>query len=1226
MRLTENFNKDWYFVKASDMSAAESMEWKSVTLPHTWNAVDGQDGGNDYYRGTCLYIKDFKKPEFYKEGDLIFLEFCGAAMAAAVSVNGKQLGIHKGGYSTFRVDMTETLKEENRICVAVDNSANDRIYPQKADFTFYGGLYRDVNLICVPTSHFELEKDGTPGIKVTPVVQGDQAEVAVEVWVCGTAQSVHFSIVGLPAVENGLAADSRLTLDAEVTDGKAVAVFTLENVHLWNGVEDPFLYTAMAELIEDGEAVDQVWTRFGCRTIAFDAEKGFLLNDRAYPLRGVSRHQDRAGLGNALTVKEHREDMEIIKEIGANTVRLAHYQHAQEFYDLCDENGLIVWAEIPYITQHMPSGRRNTLDQMRELITQCYNHPSIVCWGLSNEITASGSAMASTDAMEDLLENHRLLNSLCHSMDATRPTTMAHVFMLETDSPLISIADIGSYNLYYGWYVGELTENEEFFDAYHHKFPDRVIGFSEYGADANPQYQSASPERGDYSETYQCVYHEHLLKIIEERPYLWATHVWNLFDFAADGRDEGGKHGENQKGLVTMDRKCKKDAFYLYKAHWSGIPFVHICGRRYVNRAEENTEIKVYSNQPEVSLFVDGSLVETKTGNRIFTFQVPISGEHTIEARCKMEADTVGLDVYDKITIQKVTDSDASYQMIKREEVVNWFDKEELDPACYSIQDTMGEVMATSAGAAIIGRMMEKARASRGDVAQSASDNPVLQKMLAKMTIQNILKQAGDAISGDEIRSLNAALQKIRKSTAVTGQKISLSVDSQLTQVFGCEEGRALFDKFLPGMRDLVMKQEAMSGFTVRKLVSYSRGAIKEDVLAALDKELRTVEVWVEAEDQKTKEYTSRQPLTDGAAEIVKEPEHTAIYPGRSWRDTEGKRIQAHGGALFYEDGTYYWYGENKDRTDGECPVWTWGIRAYSSQDLYNWKDLGLIIEPDLEHREAGMYPEHHVERPHILKCEATKKYVCWIKQSGEEACFLIMQADAFTGPYKVAVENYRPFGMKVGDFDIAKDTATGKVYLYMDGDHAGIFGMELSEDLLKAEKVITRQYENLYAPFCREAPAVFEHDGKKYMLTSGMSGYIPNKSDAAVSDSFAEPFVSIGNPHVADHTNSSFNSQISQVFQVPGKKNLYIAIADRWVPGYPIDAERADIIERAIASHYEPERYQVTQQERQEFMSSPMLEGANTSIADYVWLPLTFEGDKLQICWRDEWKLEDFE
>lgn len=306
--------------------------------------------------------------------------------------------------------------------------------------------------------------------------------------------------------------------------------------------------------------------------------------------------------------------------------------------------------------------------------------------------------------------------------------------------------------------------------------------------------------------------------------------------------------------------------------------------------------------------------------------------------------------------------------------------------------------------------------------------------------------------------------------------------------------------------------------------------------------------------------------------------------------------------------------------------MWTWGIRSYSSQDLCNWEDMGLIIEPDLEHPEAGMYPEHHIDRPHIVKCRKTGKYVCWLKQSGEEACFLILQADVFTGPYTVVAENYRPFGIKVGDFDIAEDDATGKAFLYMDGDHTGILGMELSEDFLRAEKVVSRQYENLHAPFSREAPAVFQREGKKYMLTSGMSGYIPNRSDAAVSDSFTEPFVSVGDPHVADETRASFNSQISQVFQVPGKKNLYIAIADRWVPRYPVDAGLADLIERVIASHYDPERYQVTAQERQEFMGSPMLEAANTSIADYVWLPLTFEGDQVRICWQDEWTPEDYE
>lgn len=435
-------------------------------------------------------------------------------------------------------------------------------------------------------------------------------------------------------------------------NGYAAAEFLLENAHLWNGVEDPYLYRVAAVF-----GGDEISARFGCRTFGFDAEKGFFLNGKAYPLRGVSRHQDRKGLGNALTIKEHREDLEIVREIGANTLRLAHYQHAQEFYDLCDEYGIIVWAEIPYITQHMPNGKENTITQMRELITQCYNHSSICCWGLSNEITASGTIMMpsgnASDGMEDLLENHRILNDLCHRMDRTRPTTMAHVFMLETDSPLIEIADIGSYNLYFGWYLGELEQNDSFFDSYHAEHPNRVMGFSEYGADANPRFQSAHPEKGDYTESYQCVYHEHLLKCIEERPWLWATHVWNLFDFGADGRDEGGKRGENQKGLVTFDRSVKKDAFYLYKAAWSKTPFVHLCGRRYADRAEGKTEIKVYSNQREVGLYVDGREYARKEGERIFLFEVELSGEHTITAQAG--------ECTDAMTIRRVETPDPDY-------------------------------------------------------------------------------------------------------------------------------------------------------------------------------------------------------------------------------------------------------------------------------------------------------------------------------------------------------------------------------------------------------------------------------------------------------------------------------------------------------------------------------------------------------------------------------------
>ena len=730
MRTILNFNKNWVFCKTGKVPDCLPEDWERVTLPHTWNAYDGQDGGNDYWRGTAMYCKAFDRPDW---SGRVFLEFLGAAMTADVYVNGQRLAHHEGGYSTFRVDITDALEEKNLLCVAVDNSENDRVYPQKADFTFYGGLYRDVNLICVPDTHFELVKDGTPGIQVTPMVSDDlrTATVTVETW--QKAGPVTYTLNG----------ESKTV---ESVEGHASAEFILENVHLWDGVNDPYLYTVTATL----DSGDTLATRFGCRKIGFDAEKGFLLNGRAYPLRGVSRHQDRAGLGNVLTVREHREDMEIIREIGANTVRLAHYQHAQEFYDLCDEYGIIAWAEIPYITQHMPNGRANTLSQMKELITQCYNHPSIVCWGLSNEISVNGMS-------EDLLDNHRELNKLCHAMDKTRPTTMAHAFMLEPDSPLIGIADIGSYNLYFGWYLGSLEQNDSFFDEYHTKFPDRVMGFSEYGADANPQFQASRPEQGDYSETYQCVYHEHILNLIEKRPWLWATHLWNLFDFAADGRDEGGKKGVNQKGLVTMDRKLKKDAFYLYKAAWNKAePFVHLCGSRYVDRAEGETEIKVYSNLPEITLLVDGKTLETKAGKTVFAFQIPISGAHTIEAKSGPYSDAM--------QIRRVEKANPAYRFGSSGGVANWFDEEDFDSTCFSIRDTMGTLMQNPATAKIVGALMAKATASRGDVAKSASGNQNLQKMMASMSLQNLIKQAGEnVVPPGAVKQLNAALQKIKK-------------------------------------------------------------------------------------------------------------------------------------------------------------------------------------------------------------------------------------------------------------------------------------------------------------------------------------------------------------------------------------------------------------------------------------------------------------------------------
>ena len=362
------------------------------------------------------------------------------------------------------------------------------------------------------------------------------------------------------------------------------------------------------------------------RTFSVDPKKGFFLNGRPYPLHGVSRHQDWKGIGNALTKEHHDADMAMIREVGANTIRLAHYQHDQYFYDLCDQYGMVVWAEIPYISEHMPNGRENTLSQARELVAQNYNHPCIVVWGVSNEITIS------TKDKADMLDNHRVLNDLYHQLDPTRLTTLACYAMCGPFNKTAHITDVVSWNLYLGWYVPGLFLNDFWIDFFHKCYPDRPLGYSEYGCEAMPNLHSSKPHRGDHTEEYQCIYHEYMLRCFEHRPFLWATHVWNMFDFAADARDQGGEPGMNHKGLVTFDRKTKKDGFYIYKAWWSDEPFVHICGSRYVDRPESTIKVKVYSNQGRVALYANGKLVEEKAGDKVFEFKVPLEGDVELKA------------------------------------------------------------------------------------------------------------------------------------------------------------------------------------------------------------------------------------------------------------------------------------------------------------------------------------------------------------------------------------------------------------------------------------------------------------------------------------------------------------------------------------------------------------------------------------------------------------------
>ena len=402
MRTIFNLNQNWRFAKgAAEFPSVRPTEWEDVTLPHSWNAVDGQDGGNDYYRGACVYTRTLDKAEL-AEGQRHFLEINGANSTSWVYLNGEQLARHDGGYSTYRVDLTDKLQDTNELAIVVDNSPNQEVYPQMADFTFYGGLYRNVNLISVPATHFDLSYFGGSGIQVTPVVEGKDAKVTVKTYLTDFAEGDQIRYTVLDADGNTV---------CQETTAEAVCDFTLTDVNLWNGKKNPYLYRAVATILRGEEELDSVSARFGCRSYEIDPARGFILNGEEYPLRGVARHQDRWGFGNALLPEHHREDIELICEVGATTVRLAHYQHDQYFYDLCDEKGLVIWAEIPYISKHMPGGRENTISQMKELIVQNYNHPCIVVWGLSNEITMNGAKDP------DHLDNHRVLNALVHEMD-----------------------------------------------------------------------------------------------------------------------------------------------------------------------------------------------------------------------------------------------------------------------------------------------------------------------------------------------------------------------------------------------------------------------------------------------------------------------------------------------------------------------------------------------------------------------------------------------------------------------------------------------------------------------------------------------------------------------------------------------------------------------------------------------------------------------------------------
>ncbi len=742
MREITCINDNWQFYKdCSDIGIEKGGE--TVNLPHTWNAKDGQDGGNDYFRGKCVYKKILKLSDLPK-GENHYIEIEGANSSAEVFVNGTKVTSHDGGYSTFRANISDFLEKKNEIAIIVDNSPNDSVYPQMADFTFYGGLYRDVKIITVPKTHFELDYFGGAGIKVTPEVSEENADVKIEVFVTCMQKGdmVSFEI---------LDGDEKLIVESTVFSKEAN--FKIEKARLWNGRIDPYLYRAKASIVRNGEKLDTVSANFGCRSFRVDSNGGFILNGNRYCLRGVSRHQDWAGIGNALLPEHHERDMQLILELGATSVRLAHYQHAQYFYDLCDKEGIIVWAEIPYISNHLERGNENAENQLRELVVQNYNHPSIVVWGLSNEITMTGSTV-------EMFDNHKKLNALAHELDPTRLTGVACVSMCDIDEPYVHITDLVAYNHYFGWYGGETDMNGPWFDNFHSKYPNKPIGVSEYGCEGL-NYHSSSPVQGDYTEEYQAYYHEELIKQLYTRNYIWSAYVWNMFDFGADARSEGGEHGINHKGLVSFDRKYKKDAFYAYKAWLSDEPFVHIAGKRYVDRVEAETKVTVYSNCEEVELFANGvSLGKKSSREHFFYFNVKNEGRTTLKAVSGKCCDTA--------EIRKVDTPNEDYILKEKNAVLNWFDIEEPEGR-FSLNDKVSDIVKHEKGKhwfTKLGKYIENAMKNGKSKVAGFDLGEGVMKMLGGFTVLRLTGMLGMMdvnFTKEELLTFNKELNQIEK-------------------------------------------------------------------------------------------------------------------------------------------------------------------------------------------------------------------------------------------------------------------------------------------------------------------------------------------------------------------------------------------------------------------------------------------------------------------------------
>lgn len=725
MRKVYSLNQDWLF---------DSVE---INLPHSWNAAGNVERGLHIYEKTLIVHKRHRREQ-------LFLEFLGANSVCRVFLNNTLIGEHRGGYSTFRFNITAFYdwNTQNRLTVEVDNSPTQDVSPLNGDFTIYGGLYRSVNLICVPESHFDLMFYGSEGIIIqSEVDEKDVGTVRIKSHVVnGLGLEIRYAVKDENSKEICISTVSALHSTHEVS---------VDNCNRWGGKVRPYLYTLAAELRSGDEILDEVMLSFGFRNCEMHSEKGFLLNGQPLRINGVAKHQDFDEIGNAIT-KEHLDlDFELMSEIGANALRLSHYQHNRETYDYCDEYGLITWAEIPMMA--LPDKEAvllNAKQQLCELVYQNCHHPSICFWGIQNEIAMGGESLAMYAAVNEL-------NDLIHTIHPNCISASANMYYVKNDSSLNFITDLLGYNLYYGWYYGETEDLEGWIEQFHKENPNVALGLSEYGADCNLNFHSTKPKVKDYSEEFQSLYHEKTYAIIESKPYLWGSFVWNMFDFGSFVRDEGGTKGKNTKGLITFDRKTKKDAFFFYKAKWSNLPFIHICEKRFINRIEDRMTLKVYSNLDSVTLFVEGVMFEIKTGKTVFAFEnVPLKlGENRMMV---IGSDGQTEFVDEHVFIRRVNKDD-SYEYIDPNpglKVENWFtqQKGELDffpEGYYSIKDRICELMECEEAWSVISKKAPKI------VERSTPGSPV--------TLLWVFNKMRALFSEELIMKINSELIKIKK-------------------------------------------------------------------------------------------------------------------------------------------------------------------------------------------------------------------------------------------------------------------------------------------------------------------------------------------------------------------------------------------------------------------------------------------------------------------------------